>query len=231
MNFPSQLSEERTEIPGSSRVLPEQTIFASCLVLLALAALLAQRYDEPLLLFLYRASDVGSARVWRVTSLLGSGMVLAPLVAAVSLILLWLRQGTTGLGLALGWAATSWTVECLKWLVVRSRPPVPHWADVMGNSFPSGHAAQSLYVYLYLGLTLACSGSLPGRRVPGKSLRKAAPWLLAAIPLAVGASRVFLGVHWPSDVVGGWAIGLFFCGLAWLLQSPDRGSQPNGDGN
>ena len=82
MNFPSQLSEERTNIPGSSRVLPEQTIFASCLALLALAAFLAQRYDESLLLALYGETDVRTAQVWRAISLLGSRVFLAPLVAA-----------------------------------------------------------------------------------------------------------------------------------------------------
>lgn len=71
-------------------------------------------------------------------------------------------------------------------------------------AFPSGHAANSLIVYLMLALLLT----------EDRAKRKLAMAAAILASLLIGLSRVLLGVHWPSDVVGGWAFGLF-----WLLLS------------
>lgn len=195
---------------------------AACLALLALAVFLACTFDDPLLRLLHRATNFENAVFWRGISWFGSGLALTPAVAAIVLVLVWQNQTRSALALAFGWAATSLTVEWLKWLLDRGRPPVTPWTLARGDAFPSGHAALSLYVCLYLGLSFL--GSVPwqwsGRLE--RSLRRVCMALLVGVPVAVGLSRVALGVHWPSDVAAGWAVGLFFCALARALQEDLR---------
>jgi undecaprenyl-diphosphatase len=90
----------------------------------------------------------------------------------------------------------------------RARPPAGDWAaHASGHSFPSGHTASSAIAagLLAWGLLRA----LPGTR--GRVLAG----LCCAVALAVGCTRVYLGVHWPSDVVGGWLFAA--CWLTVLL--------------
>ena len=99
----------------------------------------------------------------------------------------------------------------LKSLLDRPRPdyalldPIPD-----GASFPSGH---SLHAFLLFGLLLWMVGELVESRV----LRLSIQGLLGIMILAVGVSRVYLGVHWPSDVIGGFVMGGFsLVALLWI---------------
>ena len=99
----------------------------------------------------------------------------------------------------------------LKGLVARPRPDlVPHGSYVYTSSFPSGHSMMAAVTYLTLGALLA--RVQPRRRV------KAYLLLLAILlTVLVGFSRVYLGVHWPTDVLAGWASGAMWALLCWMV--------------
>ncbi|MGH9373952.1 MAG: phosphatase PAP2 family protein [Vicinamibacterales bacterium] len=94
----------------------------------------------------------------------------------------------------------------------RARPDVvPHLHDVMTSSFPSGHALTSAAVYLTLGALLM--------RIAESRLAKYYCIAIAmVVTFLVGCSRVVLGVHYPTDVVGGWLIGLSWALFCWTVE-------------
>lgn len=106
----------------------------------------------------------------------------------------------------------------------RARPDlVPHGARVYTASFPSGHAMLSAVTYLTLGALLA--------RVQGR--RRVKAFLLGTalfVTVLVGLSRVYLGVHWPSDVLAGWCGGAAWASLCWFVSLQlQRQGQVEGD--
>jgi undecaprenyl-diphosphatase len=99
-----------------------------------------------------------------------------------------------------------------KTVVARPRPElIPHGSYTITSSFPSGHSMMSAVVYLSLGLLVA--SALPGLRT--KIFLVTASILLT---LTVGTSRIYLGVHWPSDVLAGWTAGSAWALLCWLVE-------------
>ena len=130
------------------------------------------------------------------TVLVGAGFLLAAW--------LWHRgRGRFALGPLLVILVGRGMAEVQKYWIARARPALePHLVVVKTQSFPSGHASSSMIFYLTLALAL--TGGTPWQR----------PAAVAAVLLSIciGLSRVMLGVHWPSDVVGGWSFGLL-----WVL--------------
>jgi len=101
----------------------------------------------------------------------------------------------------------------------RPRPDlVPHASRVYTASFPSGHAMLSAVVYLTLG-------SLLTRLEQRRRIKAFFIGMAVFLTLLVGASRVYLGVHWPSDVLAGWCVGAAWASLCWFvaLQLQRRG--------
>ncbi|MHC4127852.1 MAG: phosphatase PAP2 family protein [Planctomycetota bacterium] len=99
----------------------------------------------------------------------------------------------------------------LKHLFARPRPDlVPHGSAVYTASFPSGHSMMSAITYLTLGALLA--------RVQTRKRLKAYLLCLAIfVTFLVGMSRVYLGVHWPTDVLAGWTVGAVWAIVCWLV--------------
>lgn len=100
--------------------------------------------------------------------------------------------------------------ELLKLLFERPRPDiVPHLQTVVTASFPSGHAMQSAVIYLTLGALLM-------RVVEGRLTKIYCMAIAMLLTFIVGVSRVFLGVHYPSDVLGGWMLGFLWAAITFL---------------
>jgi undecaprenyl-diphosphatase len=102
---------------------------------------------------------------------------------------------------------SAWTF-LLKELFDRARPAFVDGAPPVDTSFPSGHSALSAVVYLTLASLLA-------RLMERRDLRAYVIAVAALVTFLVGASRVILGMHWPSDVLAGWTLGLAWALFCW----------------
>jgi membrane-associated phospholipid phosphatase len=155
----------------------------------------------------------------RVVTWLGSSVVVVPLAAALGGWLLLRRRDwrpLVMLGCALGGAIGTYAV--VKWIVGRPRPAMSTWlGHFTGSSFPSGHATQVAACFAMAALVLS-TGASPRRRV--------VVWgVAAAVTVVVGLSRLYLGAHWLSDVLAGWAVGaLWVCVVAAVSLWAERGN-------
>ncbi|WP_345790556.1 phosphatase PAP2 family protein, partial [Aromatoleum bremense] len=137
--------------------------------------------------------------VARDVTALGSFTVLGLVVAAVTVFLLLARRHRTAMFVLLGTSSGMLASVLLKGAFSRPRPDIfPHGDFVISASFPSGHAMLSAIVYLTLGALLA-------RLVPRRGLKLYVMSIALALTVIVGISRIYLGVHWPTDVLAGWA--------------------------
>lgn len=143
---------------------------------------------------------------------LGSFIVLTFVVAATAIFLA-LHQRMRSVALVLGATILgSVVVTVIKAIISRARPDLIDRLMVeVSHSFPSGHAANSAIVYLTLATLLF--PVLPDRRMRAFVLGVA-----LLLTFLIGISRVYLGVHWPSDVVAGWVFGSGWAMLWWWIE-------------
>ncbi|MBB4192104.1 undecaprenyl-diphosphatase [Rhizobium aethiopicum] len=195
-------------------------------------------FDQAVLLALRRADDlavpIGPAwlthAVDDITSL-GGITVLALLTVLITVYLLLDRRWPIAIfvfsSVVSGWLAST----LLKILVARPRPDVvPHLIEVSDLSFPSGHAMVSAVTYLTLGALVARTQRYRSTRI----FVMGAGVFLAVI---IGLSRIYLGVHYPTDVFAGWCAGALWALGCWLIskrfvpsRAPDNGVEAvNGD--
>jgi undecaprenyl-diphosphatase len=147
--------------------------------------------------------------VGRDVTAFGSSVVVALLTSAV-VGYLWLQRKYGALWfVVVATAGGGLLSHLLKALFARERPePVPClWVN--SPSFPSGHAVLAAVVYLTLGILLA-------RLEPRPLLKAYFLGVMMALAFLVGLSRVYLGVHYPTDVLAGWTVGLVWGLLCWL---------------
>lgn len=140
-------------------------------------------------------------------------VALAVVLISVGLVILRRRSITLPLRctlLVLAWMLVMSLGELLnvelKEFVKRARPPYHEAAHTSGYSFPSGHSMAAFIAYGMLAYILV-------RLIPHRRSRQAVAGALAILVLLVGFSRMFLGAHWLSDVVGGFAAGACWLGL------------------
>ncbi|ANT49218.1 phosphatase PAP2 family protein [Mesorhizobium amorphae] len=142
---------------------------------------------------------------------LGSASVLVLITAAVIIYLLMIRRPATALLIFVAVAGGQVLSSLLKAGIDRPRPDlVSHLVNETSFSFPSGHAMLSAVTYLTLG-------SLVARFLHGRTTKIFVLCLAVLTTVLVGISRVYLGVHWPSDVLAGWCAGFAWAMLCWLV--------------
>jgi undecaprenyl-diphosphatase len=148
---------------------------------------------------------VDERRAWltsaaKALSALGSATVLGVVVALAAAWLLLRRRPDDAVSIAVTAVGSVALANLIKVVVDRPRPATLHLVAVASASFPSQHAAQAAAVLPALALVLAY-----GR------LRTALLVVAVSLAIAIGLSRIYLGVHYPTDVLAGWALG-----AAWL---------------
>jgi membrane protein DedA with SNARE-associated domain/membrane-associated phospholipid phosphatase len=158
---------------------------------------------------------------WLTTALraltwLGSTAFVIPAAMAVGLYFLVRRRDWRPLALLA--AATAGAIalyNIVKPLVGRPRPPAASWiGHYTGAAFPSGHATQSAAFYAMLALVVGMRLSVRGRAVA---------WSAAAlVVLIVGASRIYLGAHWLTDVLAGYALGVGWAAIVTAVVLASR---------
>ncbi len=175
-------------------------------------------FDEGLLLALREGGDTANPigpqwfeEMVRDISALGSTVVLTMAVIIVSGYL-WITDAPQKAAfLILAVSAGALLNRLLKFGFARPRPDiVAHGTYVSTESFPSGHSANSAIIYLTLGMMLA--------RVEASYPAKVFIFSVCVLlTLMIGMSRVYLGVHWPTDVLAGWAVGATWALLCWYV--------------
>jgi undecaprenyl-diphosphatase len=144
-------------------------------------------------------------------SSLGGPIVTTLIVASVAGYLAIRRrwiQTTTVLAASIGGSVLT---ALIKLAYERPRPDLAlHLMPATSPGFPSGHSMLSAVIYLTLGALVA-------RVTPGTAGRIFVIGLAMLVTILVGGSRVYLGVHYPSDVLAGWAVGLVWALLCWMF--------------
>ncbi|WP_425408378.1 phosphatase PAP2 family protein [Hyphococcus sp.] len=175
-------------------------------------------FDESILLALRSPADTNDPigpgwvelGVADITAL-GGYIVLTLLVSSVVGYLLIRNKWKNALIVAGASISGVFLSEALKVQFGRPRPElVPQLTEVHSLSFPSGHAMLSAVIYLTLGALLA-------RFHERRRERALIMFYAVLVTIMIGASRVYLGVHWPTDVLAGWALGAAWAALWWLV--------------
>ena len=176
------------------------------------------RFDETVLLALREAGDpqdpIGPAwfeELMRDVTALGSMFVIVLVTVIVFGFLLLSGQRGGALLVVVAVAGGTLLSQTLKDAFTRTRPDiVAHGMETFTASFPSGHATLSAVTYLTLGALLV--------RLRASKREKAYIIAVAVfLTVAVGVSRLYLGVHWPTDVLAGWTIGAGWALVCWFV--------------
>ena len=196
-------------------------VFLAAFMLFCISAVLVatgvlQEWDGMLLLTLRQGADPSQPRAPELITgavllltAFGGQMVLVPVAVVAASLLVATRRRIEALVLTMASASGLLLNEGLKLLFARPRPDiVPHLLAMDGFSFPSGHAMLSVIVYGFLLHECWRMMGVPPRR---RSLLNV---MVAGLIMLIGMTRPYIGVHYMTDVLGGWGAGMM-CLMLW----------------
>jgi membrane-associated phospholipid phosphatase len=170
--------------------------------------------ESTILLWIHRFATPALDGAFRFSNLFGLFPVCTAVVAAMVVRHMWRGERREALLWLMIGVGTAVVPEVIKHLVARPRPMLwPVIVHASGLSFPSGHAVAGAAFYPLMGWDL-----LRRRAV----LARVGYAIGAAFAVFVGVGRLYLGVHWPTDVLAGWLLGFLQSGavIAWLARHP-----------
>lgn len=161
-----------------------------------------------------RIEGSGMARyseIMRDITSLGGTTLITLVTSGVVLWLLLLRQRAAAVFMALTVISSSILNNTLKHVFDLPRPEIfPHETLVSSATFPSGHSLTSAVTYLTIAFLISRLSINP-------ALKILAFCIAGLISFWVGISRLYLGVHWPSDLIASWILALGWCALCWMV--------------
>ena len=178
---------------------------------------LTRDIDRAIMLWVRNATDpsnpwgpAGFEEMAAEITALGGYTILVLIVGLVAINLVIISETAMAWFLLAAFATGSAVSSLLKIVIERPRPDLVERLDrVFTASFPSGHAMVSMIAYLTLAAVVV-------RLCKTRKLRIFVLVAAASLSIAIGVSRIYLGVHWPSDVLAGWSIGVAWAGICWL---------------
>jgi undecaprenyl-diphosphatase len=172
----------------------------------------AMSIDETIMMAVRAYRPPWLTTIMRDTTALGSVAVLTIIVVAVAVFLILQKRIFYTVLILIATSLGGALVIVLKAFFSIERPDIPLNPLLTETSpgFPSGHAAMSAVVYLSLAIILT-------RTLSTFKTRLYVLFMAIVLAFLIGVSRIFLGVHYPSDVLAGWAIGLAWACLCWLI--------------
>lgn len=169
----------------------------------------SQHFDQVIRVWVHGFASPGMTRVMNAISLLGYNVLIAELVIALALFA-WLRWRRAAVWLAIAMTGSLVLDLTLKYIYHRTRPTAYFGTAPHSYSFPSGHAMSSFCFYGVM------AGLLSARTKP--LAWKILIWVAAALlVIAIGLSRIYLGVHYPSDVLAGYLAAAVWVGTVIVL--------------
>ena len=173
-----------------------------------------QHFDQMIREWVHRYASPGMTSAMNAISLLGYNILIVELAIALA-IFAWLRWRRALLWLAVAMTGSLVLDLTLKYIYHRTRPTAYFGMAPHSYSFPSGHALCSFCFYgVVAGLLSA--------RIKSLALQMVIWCLAAALVIAIGVSRIYLGVHYPSDVVAGYLAATVWVGTVIVLDHVRR---------
>jgi undecaprenyl-diphosphatase len=168
-----------------------------------------QHFDQVIREWVHRYASPGMTHAMTAISLLGYNALIVELAIALA-VFGWLRWRRAAVWLAVAMAGSLVLDLALKYVYHRTRPTAYFGTAPHSYSFPSGHA---LCAFCFYGVL----AGLLSARIKSLALRIVIWCIAAALVIAIGISRIYLGVHYPSDVVAGYLAAMVWVGTIILL--------------
>ncbi|PID22264.1 phosphatase PAP2 family protein [Sporosarcina sp. P3] len=164
-------------------------------------------FDEPIIDFVQSAESPGLTSIMKLFTTIGSTTSVALLALLTLGVLVWKKHRAQAVLFAIALAGTGILNQLLKFIFKRERPDFHRLIDIGGYSFPSGHTMMAFSLYTILAYIV-------WRNLVNSGSRVAIILLAAMMIVMIAVSRIYLGVHFPSDIVGG-----VLASSVWLFAS------------